>query len=463
MRKKPTGQRLAPRRRFVGKLRESLSRFRRFLVGLHTAKLVLLGYLSYILIGAALLCLPFVQHGPGARPIDNLFVATSAVSTTGLVTVSVSDSYNFLGQLIVLALIQLGGVGYMTVGSFIILSRKAELSTTRSEISKTVFSLPNSFRIDKFIRSVIVFTLVIESLGAVALYFIFRRGGDGAAVWSAIFHSVSAFCTAGFSLYNNSFEGYANNFWLNLVISVLSYLGALGFIVCVDCWRRLQGKIQRVTLTTKIILWTTLWLAVAGTALMFFGEPSIRTKPLDQRLLAAFFQAMTAMTTVGFNTIPISQISRASLLVLTILMVIGASPSGTGGGLKTTTFSAIIGVMRSALRGDREVRFWNRTVPRERVWVAMASLGFYLLTLVLGTYLLELTETCAFEQSVFEAASALGTVGLSTGITAALSPLGKIVVTLLMFSGRLGPITFGMALFFRRPPIGKRQEEDLAV
>lgn len=445
------------------KIKEILTGFCAFLKGLHPAKLALLGYLSYILVGWLFLCLPFVQRSPGVAPLDNLFTATSAVSTTGLVTVSVSDCYNFLGQLVVLVLIQLGGIGYMTFGSFVILSRKTELSVERTEVGRTVFSLPKSFRIDKFIRSVIVFTLVIEFFGALALYPVFRNGGDPNALWSAIFHSVSSFCTAGFSLYNNSFEAYAGNFWLNAVVAILSYLGAIGFIVCVDYWRMLRGKVKQVTLTSKIILWSTLWLTVAGTALIFLAEPSIQGKSADEKLMASFFQAMTSMTTVGFNTISISQVSRASLLVLTVLMVIGASPSGTGGGLKSTTFSALIGVMRGVIRGDQEVRFWNRPVPLERVWMAMAGLGFYIFMLVAGTYLLELTENFEFEQGLFEAASALGTVGLSTGITSALSTIGKLVVTFLMFCGRLGPLTFGIALFFSRPLQSGEQDNDLAV
>lgn len=443
--------------------REKLVGFYRFLLGLRPAKLVLLGYLSYIAVGWIFLCLPFAQRAGGVTALDNLFIATSALSTTGLVTVSVADNYNLFGQIVVLILIQLGGIGYMTFGSFVILSRKSDLSATRIEVGKTVFSLPRSFRIDKFIRSVIIFSVVIETLGALALYQIFRNAGVPTPLWSAVFHSISSFCTAGFSLYNTSFEAFAGNFWLNMVLSILSYIGAIGFIVLVDCWRMIIGKILRITLTSKIILWSSFWLTVLGTLLLFVTEPSINSLPADRRLLAAFFQTMTSMTTVGFNTISISQLSKASLMVLTILMVIGASPSGTGGGLKSTTFSALIGVMRSALRGQQEVRFWGQPVPLERVWTALAGLGFYLLTLMVGAYLLELTEKSNFEQNLFEAASALGTVGLSTGITSSLSNIGKLVVIFLMFCGRLGPLTFGVALFFRTPFGGDERDSDLAV
>jgi len=421
-----------------------------FLVAMHPLRLLILGYTSYILVGWVLLCLPFAKHGPGAAALDNLFISTSAMSTTGLATVSVADSYSLFGQIVILLLIQFGGIGYMTFSSFVILSRKRQLSDTRTEIANAVFSLPQSFRMDKFLRSVILFTVVIETIGSVCLYFIFKQAEQPNALWSAIFHSISSFCTAGFSLYNNSFESFAGNFWLNLTIAVLSYAGAVGFIVCVDVWRRITNKIRHVTLTTKIILHCTFWVSLVGTAILFVSEPSIKQLEVDKRLIAAFFQAMTSMTTVGFNTISISKISRASLLLLTTLMIIGASPSGTGGGLKSTTFTALLGIMRSTLRGKRHIYFWGRRVPGERVRLAVATFCFYMAFLLLGVYLLTLTEKMDFEAVLFESASALGTVGLSTGVTPLLSILGKIIVTFLMFVGRLGPLTFGMSLFMGR-------------
>lgn len=432
----------------------------------HPARLVFAGYLWYVIAGWLLLCLPFVQKGQGVKCLDNLFIATSAVSTTGLATVSIADCYNLSGQIIILFLIQLGGIGYMTLGSFMVLSRKTEISPFRLEIGRTVFSLPESFRIDKFVKSVIRFTLVTELVGALALYFIFRNGGVSNPIWSAIFHSVSSFCTAGFGLYNNSFESFANDFWLNLVISLLSYLGAIGFIVYVDLWRMLRGKVATITMTSKIILWMTFWMTVAGTTLLFFNEPSIQSKPADQRFMAAFFQCMTAMTTVGFNSIPIGSLSKASVLLMIVLMVIGASPSGTGGGIKSTSFSALLGVMKSTFRGQKEVYFWNKVIPAERVLMAVASVSFYLCLLIVGTYFLELTENTPFECNAFEAASAIGTVGLSMGITAGLSIMGKLIITALMFFGRVGPLALGTTLFFRLSSHTEKpitEKEDLAI
>ncbi len=427
------------------------------------AKLVLLGYASYVLLGWACLTLPWAQRQEPASSLDHLFIATSAVSTTGLVTLSVADQYNWFGQAVVLLLIQLGGIGYMTFGSFVILARQRNLSRTQVGIVRTVFTLPESFHLASFIRSVVGFTLVIETIGALTLYVLFRQAGLPQTGWSAVFHSVSAFCTAGFSLYNDSFASQVGNFWINAVIALLSYLGAVGFIVCLDAWNVLTRRSPSMTLTSRIILWATFWLSAGGAALLFLTEPTLQTMPADQRWLAAFFQAMTALTTVGFNTIDIGAMSHASILLLIVLMVIGSSPSGTGGGLKCTTFSALLGVMRSAARGERTVHFWGRTIPLERIWAAGGIAGFYVLSLVVGVYLLELTEPTGFDQNFFEAASALGTVGLSMGITAGLTNLGKLIIIAMMFCGRLGPLTLGMALFTRTTSDQPRLNDDLAV
>jgi trk system potassium uptake protein TrkH len=422
----------------------------------------------YIVIGWVLLSLPVSQRaGSTAISLDHLFTSTSAISTTGLTTISVSETYNFLGQFIVMALIQLGGIGYMTLGSFVILAQNKPLSKARLDIANVVFTLPESFKIYKFIKSVIVFTTVIEFFGAAALYVVFRETGIDNPIWSAIFHSVSAFCTAGFGLYNNSFENFSGHFWINTIIAVLSYLGAVGFIVFVDIWRRIRGKIDRITLTTKIILWATFYISLIGTVLFFITEPSIQNYPADKRLLASFFQTMAAMTTVGFNTIPIGTISRASLLLITTLMVIGASPAGTGGGLKSTTFSALWGLAVSTMKGRKDVSFWGRVIPEQRVRLAAASFCFYIAFLLVGVYFLSLTDSAVdFEKLLFEAASALGTVGLSTGITSSLAVMSKIILIGLMYAGRIGPLTFGLAMFVDRlsaVDMSPRHPDDLVV
>jgi len=444
-------------------MKRIIAGYTRFLLEHHPVRLVALGYLTYVVIGWILLSFPFTHNRDSVTPLDALFTACSAVSTTGLVTVSTGNDYNILGQIVILVLIQLGGIGYMTFGSFVILSRTGILPAHCQKIGHTVFSLPQEFRIEKFIRSVMVFTFITETIGALALFLAFRKAGLAAPLWSATFHSVSAFCTAGFSLYDTSFESLRDNLAVNAILCALSYLGAMGFIVFVDAWRRLTGKTKAMTLTSRIIIITTTWISAIALALFFIGEPSIRSLPLHQRLLASVFQVMASITTVGFNTIPIGRLTQASLFVLLMLMIIGASPAGTGGGLKTTTFTAILGVMKSALQGRKKVVFWGRTIPEDRVWAAMASLGFYTTVLVAGCYLLSLVESFPFESLFFECASALGTVGLSTGITSQLAPVSKLLITLIMFVGRLGPLGFGLALSLPQRSIEDKTSEDLAI
>ena len=444
-------------------MKESWISFCHFIKSLHPVRLVTLGYLLYVIVGWVMLALPFCHATDAVSVLDALFTSTSAVSTTGLVTVSTGNDYSILGQIVILILIQLGGIGYMTFGSFVVLSRSATLSERRQQIGKAVFSIPKGFRIDKFIRSVITFTLITEAAGAGALFLVFSHAGISNPAWSAVFHSVSAFCTAGFGLYGDSFERLRENVSVNLILGILSYLGAIGFIVFVDGWRRLIGKTSRMTLTSHIIIITTTWLSLAGIALFFVVEPTIQSLPLYERLTVACFQVMASITTVGFNTIPVSRLSQSSLFLIILLMVIGASPAGTGGGLKTTTFTAIFGVIRSSISGREKVMFWGKEVPEERIRVAITSLGFYAGALILGCYLLALVESLPFEGLLFESASALGTVGLSTGITTQLIPIGKLILIGLMFIGRLSPLACGIALFFPAGKTDNHGKEDLAV
>jgi trk system potassium uptake protein TrkH len=395
--------------------------------------------------------------------LDNLFIVTSAVSTTGLVTVDPGQSYSFIGQLVILVLIQLGGIGYMTFGSFIILSTRHKMSSLRSEVSRKAFALPGDFRIARFIRLVITFTLITELIGAILLYAIFSYNNEDNAIWLAIFHSISAFCTAGFSLFSNSFESYADNVYLNLVIATLSYLGAIGFIVMVDVWHLLTGKSRYLHFASKVILEITFWFSLVGTILFFVMEPSIQALPNWERLLASFFQVMTAGTTVGFNTIPIGALSASIIMFLYMLMIFGASPSGTGGGLKSTTLAALIGLMRSVLKGRDKIRYQKREISADRLQLATAAFTFYMGVLFLAMILLLSTEEAALEIILFEAISALGTVGLSMGLTGDLTNLGKLIIIVLMFMGRVGILTFGIAVSTHDETREEEKDNDLVL
>ncbi len=421
------------------------------------------GFFLYTMLGFALLSIPFL-HKDSVGLLDNLFTAASAISTTGLVTVGVYDSYTILGQFVIMVLFQIGGIGYMTLTTYYLLFTTQRITHWHNKLIGAEFTLPRSINVKDFIRSVVVFTIVMETLGAIAFYFEFVRVdmATSEAIWFSIFHSVSAFCTAGFGLFSDSFEAFSDNGLINTTISVLAISGSLGFIVITDLWLRIRKRSTQLSFTTKIVVTSFVCLLSAGTALFYFREPLMdRT---GDTLITSFFQAMTAMTTVGFNTVSTGQLGISSLLFVTFLMYLGASPSGTAGGLKITTLTAMIAVLKSRLAGDRRVSFMGRTIPYERLYVATSTFIMYTSIIFIATFLLSFTEAVAFEQILFEVASALGTVGLSTGITVDLTAFGKIVIILLMFVGRIGVLTFGFALLERS---SKRTEayleDDLAV
>ncbi|MCB0629962.1 MAG: hypothetical protein KDD15_09525, partial [Lewinella sp.] len=297
-----------------------IRRYRKFQLSLTPQQNLLYGFFTYTVIGWLLLSMPFV-HKQSVPVLDNLFTAASAISTTGLVTVSISDSYNWLGQFIVMVLVQIGGIGYMTFTSFILLSKKSGLTHWHQRVLNAEFSMPTGFQIKDFLRSVIIFTIVIETLGVLCFYIAFTQAGveHNFAIWSSIFHSISSFCTAGFGLYNDSFEQFADNTFINAIISVLSICGSMGFIVVTDLWNRISGKTRLLTFTTKIIFFVTCLLLVLGTGVIYFAEPSV-SHLSGHKLMVAFFQSMTALTTVGFNTVPIGDFSLGAMLVVIFLM-----------------------------------------------------------------------------------------------------------------------------------------------
>ena len=441
----------------------AIATLRSSLLRIAPAKLLLMGYLSYMLIGWALLSMPFAQEQPVAA-LDTLFIATSAVSTTGLVTVDPGSSFSFAGEIIILLLIQAGGLGYMTIGSFTVLAVQNRMSGLRTHAIRHAFNLPENLRPALFVRAVIIFTLLVEAIGAVFLYFIFASQGVDDPLWNAIFHAISAFCTAGFSLFSTSFEAFRGDAALNLVIASLSLLGAMGFLIVVDTWRTLTGQARHLGFTSKVIVRITLWFLITGTLVIGLVDPGIAALPATERWLAAFFQTMTASTTVGFNTYPFSDLAPAVLMVVFFLMIFGASPAGTGGGLKTTAFAALVGLVRSTLKGRNRIRFFKREVPLVKLQAATAGLAFYCTLLFVAMFLLLMTETgAAFEVVMFEAISAMGTVGLSMGLTGDLSEIGKLVIIVLMTAGRVGILTFGIALAAHDESREEEQDNQLVL
>jgi len=429
---------------------------------LKPSQILVLGFLFYIMIGVAVLSLPFCRT-VSIRLIDNLFNVVSAISTTGLSTVSVVDSYTFWGELTILLLIQLGGIGYMTISSFIIIARGKPLSQTRMSVLNTGFALPKGFHIKRFVWHLVIFSFLIEAIGSAVLWLEFKHAGVENPLWFAIFHCISAFATAGFGLLDNSMEPFRDNFTVNLTLNILCFLGSIGFIVLQDVWLAFRYKqTHRITFTSQIIVSLTLLVFVIGTPLIYFSEPTIQQLPAFNRLLAASFQVISASTTAGFNSIPIGSLSTASITVIIIAMLIGASPSGTGGGIKTTSVSSLFAIVGSMIRNRQKISFFNREIPETRLFTAVAHTTIYISVLFCGILLLCLTNPFSFEQIFFEASSALGTVGLSMGITSSFNDFGKIVLTILMYVGRVGVLTVGLSLFAEADQ-KKMKVSDLAV
>ncbi|WP_430428420.1 TrkH family potassium uptake protein [Maribacter litoralis] len=449
----------------MGRFKAYYKTYKKFKLGLTPQQTLFYGFLTYITAGFLILSIPFLQHSP-IDWVDNLFTAASAVSTTGLLTVPLTASYNFFGQLVILILFQLGGIGYLTFTTFIILSTTRKMTHWHQKILQTEFTLPKTLRIRDFIKSVVLFTMIMETIGVV-LFFVAFRGEEFTfwnALWSSIFHSISAFCTAGFSLDPNGFTAYLDNGLINTTTSILAISGSMGFIVVTDLYLFFKNRKHQLSFTTKIIFYGFLLLLTLGTILLYFTEPTLLSLSGKDRLMAAFFQSMSAMTTVGFNTVDFSAFSPAILLITIFLMYVGASPSGTAGGIKITTLSAILAIMKSGLQGKKTVTFMRKRIPKERLHIAVSTFIFYTLLLVVGTLLVSYSNDFNFEFILFEVASALGTVGLSTGITANLDNSGKIILSLLMFIGRLGVLTFGLALWYKKQKnMGSLTEEDLAI
>lgn len=427
-------------------------------------RLVAAGYAGNMLAGWALLSLPVAAAAP-SRAIDDLFIAVSAVSTTGLVPVDPGTTYSRFGQIVILALIQAGGLGFMTASSFAFtLIAATGPSRYREQVTRTVFSLPASVRPRLFVGRVVVYTLVVEASGAVALALLFAARGIEAPLWQGLFHAVSAFCTAGFSLFPASLEGFSGDPAVLGVISVLAILGALGFLVASEAWDRLRGRVGRLSLSTRIILAVTPLMLCLGTALLFVAEPSIASMPLGRRTLNAFFQAMTAATTVGFNAIPTAPLGALAITATYVLMLVGASPSGTGGGLKSTNVAVQWAFMVAVLRGRREVTLFGSAVPEAKLRQALATFFLAATVLAAAMFALTATEGIAFDRLLFEAISALATVGLSLGVTGELSDPGKAVIIALMYIGRVGILAFGVALAVQaRNEQARAAEEDLAL
>lgn len=398
--------------------------------------------------------------------IDALFTATSAVCVTGLVVVDTAAHFTRAGQAFLLLLIQLGGLGMITITSLVIVGLGRRLSLRSEEMLGAVpggIARPSA---PQLVRNVVLVTLAIEAAGAGALFLAFLpHFSPGEAAWHAVFHAVSAFCNAGFSTFSRSLEEWARNPAVLWPIMALIVLGGLGFLTLeeVHALRRARGRGERfrLSLHSRLVLATTAALLVGGwlcfAALEWRGV--LQPLPVGARIQSALFMSVTART-AGFNAVPYAEASYASNFLTMLLMSIGGSPGSTAGGLKTTTF-VLIGLLAwSRFRGRAAVSIWSRTVPEEIVQRAVGLFVVAFGTMILGIFAYTLLEVRMIEDPfmwlMFEAVSAFNTVGLSLGATPHLGPASRVVTSVLMFLGRVGPLYVAAALAMRLRP-GSRQ------
>ena len=425
---------------------------------LSPAQLIVLSFAAAIVAGTLMLRLP-VAHAPGADIgwLEAVFTATSAVCVTGLVVVDTGRDFSPVGQAVILLLIQMGGLGILTVGMLLALITGRRLGFRQRLNLQTQLSALQVGGVVRLVRRIVVVVLGVELVGALLLYpRMAAAEGWAAGVWQAAFHAVSAFNNAGFSLYTDSLTRYVGDPLVNLVILSLIVVGGLGFVVVVNLIAR-HGQAQRTPLSlhTKIALSGTVLLIGLATLLLLaleWANPrTLGALPWPTRLMAVLFQAITPRT-AGFNTVDYAAMQPATLLVTMLLMFIGGNPGSTAGGIKTVTFFVLVGSAWSLSRGRGELQLFDRRVPVETaVRAGVITLVSFMLVST-GLTLLSLTDAeHGLLRLAFETFSAFGTVGLSMGITPELSPGGKLVIVVLMFVGRLGPLTLGLALM-EAPP-----------
>lgn len=440
----------------------------------HPAHILALSFLFLIIIGTLLLALPVSRLDENVTLLDTFFIATSATCVTGLAPLDISTAYTFFGNVVILLLIQLGGLGIMTFSTFFAYILAGRLSMRgRDLIENSISSQPVPY-LGRLLKFAVVGTLLIEGVGALILTLRFSQDYPPAkALWLGVFHSISAFCNAGFSPFYTSLTGYATDAAVNLTVMFLIVLGGLGFWVLYDLfyWRP-RGK-KRLSLHSKIALGISGWLILIGACMLLFFERDNTMQGFSAggKLLASFFQSITART-AGFNTLPMDKLTNGALVVLIILMVIGASPGSTGGGIKTTTFAIIMASFFTRLRSREQVRIFNRGIPEQIVTKAIGISFFWMLAISLAALLLTITESSgppdpltrnSMVESVFESFSALGTVGLSMGITSRLSDGGKLLVILLMYVGRIGPVTLAISIASQKSLPVRYAEENVIV
>lgn len=433
-------------------------------------------YAAAILFGTLLLATPWAAHGEPLSFLDALFTATSAQCVTGLIVVDTGTKLTMFGQCVVLALIQIGGLGIMTFSVYLFIYLKVGVSTRgRWLIHETLMHTPvSSWR--ELIRGIFFMTMLIEAAGALLLAFAFVPVlGFWEGIYSAVFHSISAFCNAGFSLFADSLIGFRDNPLVNLTVMGLIILGGIGFLVIRELIQigrvraRKRSQRPKLSLHSKIVLVASAFLIVYGAVMIGWLESgnTLAGMPLIEGFWTALFQSVTART-AGFNTIDLNAFRAPTVFLIIFLMFVGASPGSAGGGVKTTSMALFFAIFYNRLKGNQHTSLFRRTIPDEAITKALALvlLAIILIALALFGLMIVQTPDAAHENMreflgyTFEAFSAFGTVGLSIGVTAKLNSLGKLIIIVLMFVGRVGLLTMAFAIAGRTRRHAPRYAEE---
>ena len=430
-----------------------------------------LGFLAAIAAGTILLVMPFAAREEPLALVDALFTATSSVCVTGLIVKDTGSDFTLFGKIVILVLIQLGGLGIITVSTLTLLAlrRKARMLDRLSV--ESAFSPEFGTSVRDLVIRIVRFTLFVELLGAALLYIRFSDDhGPWAGVLPSIFHSVSAFCNAGFCLYSDSLARYANDGLVSGTIGALVLMGGIGFPVILELFGRVVGRRRRLSLHTKLVLWMSGGLLFAGFAFFWLVESGnvLAGAEWSQQVLCSFFQSVTPRT-AGFSTVSFSEVRMATLVFFCGLMFIGGSPGSAAGGLKTTTLAVLVSAIYSRMRGKRQIEIGRRTIGSATAIKAALVVLLALIFLFVVVVILSLTEGeipglaqdhSRFLSLMFEVFSAFGTVGLSAGLTAVLSATGKVVLCVVMLIGRLGPLTFAQLIVREQRPARYQYPEE---
>jgi trk system potassium uptake protein TrkH len=418
------------------------------------AQIVPVVFLSVILLGSLLLMTPFATTGRAIRFIDALFTMTSAVCVTGLIVLDTPKDFTIFGQLVILAGIQLGGLGYSTMATLLLLAVGRRIGLRQRMMMMEVLSTLSMEGLVRFVKIIVVITLLLEAAGASLLAIRFASDMEPLrAIYLGIFHAVSAFNNAGFSLFSENLIPYRSDLLVNLTISLLIILGGIGFLVFRDILDNFHGERVRFSTHTKLAFLVTGLLIAGGTAGIWgfeiHNDRTLGALPPGEQIMVAYFHSVSART-AGFNTVDLSLMGKPALYLLILLMVVGGSPGSTAGGIKTTTFGIIVASIWGTLKGRADVMMFHRRIPQEIVAKSfiLAALAWGLVTGF--TMVLSYSESQEFLRILFEVASAAGTVGLSTGnggvlsFSALFSEFGKCIIIVTMFIGRLGPLALGL-------------------